>query len=239
VAHVIQFSLQNAYRLATAVYPTAHAHNLLTATEIEEIRKAWRMFDINGDGRIERSEVGAAMQLLATSSGKNFDQTQANKMFDDMDVNHDGKIEWLEFAHAIAVQLHPNTVRSLASTAAETAPMQTVPSAWAHTAATLGVNSAVQMKLFADASPLSPSNAAAEQEILAKFDSINSTSKVKLETNHRRHDEDEGADPWLRRTCVVSRTFEPRYEYTENFVFECTGDFVDHLRSGSITFDVC
>ena len=196
---------------------------------------------------------------IAAAGGRAYDERDAAALFDRMDANRDGRIEFVEFVHALTVMHHPQRAVSLAATAAAVAPLTAMPAAWAATATALGVNAAVRMKLFADASPLTRAEQRAERRVAKALDNTaTKTAKNKTATKtvadaHDRHDDsddqddskgddvdgyDDDADPWVRRTCVVPRSFEPRFDFTEHFVFECTRDFVAHMRAGRIAFEV-
>ena len=76
----------------------------MSAPEMEQARQAWRTFDVNGDGRIDRRELKGALRRF---TGKEVSDLEAQRVFSRIDSNHDGRVEWREFLAAIAAWSHP------------------------------------------------------------------------------------------------------------------------------------
>jgi len=74
--------------LKVAVYSVQKQVNRL-----DDVRAAFRVFDHNGDGVISKNELKNAM----ISFGQIFSAQEADEMFNEADLNRDGKIDWGEF----------------------------------------------------------------------------------------------------------------------------------------------
>jgi len=59
----------------------------------KDVQMAFKKFDTNGDGSIDKSELTSAL----TSSGMNFTAQEIDAIFKAADVNHDGDIDYEEF----------------------------------------------------------------------------------------------------------------------------------------------
>jgi len=60
---------------------------------LDDVRAAFRVFDHNGDGVISKNELKNAM----ISFGHTFSPAECEEMFNEADLNQDGKIDWEEF----------------------------------------------------------------------------------------------------------------------------------------------
>eukprot|EP00924_Labyrinthula_sp_SR-Ha-C_P013005 snap_masked-scaffold_12-processed-gene-6.32-mRNA-1 protein AED:0.31 eAED:0.31 QI:0/-1/0/1/-1/1/1/0/156 len=68
-----------------------------TEGEKEELKQAFELFDTNGDGRIDVKELKAAMEALGFTSRS----TTVYKIFNEIDSNESGKIEFSEFLELV------------------------------------------------------------------------------------------------------------------------------------------
>ena len=60
---------------------------------VKDVQQAFKKFDMNGDGAIDRQELTQAL----SSSGQNFTQQEINAIFNAADVNKDGDVDYEEF----------------------------------------------------------------------------------------------------------------------------------------------
>ena len=60
---------------------------------VKDVQAAFKRFDMNGDGSIDRQELTQAL----SSSGQNFTQQEINAIFNAADVNKDGDVDYEEF----------------------------------------------------------------------------------------------------------------------------------------------
>jgi len=60
---------------------------------VKDVQEAFKKFDMNGDGSIDREELTKAL----TSCGQNFTQQEINVIFNEGDVNKDGSVDYEEF----------------------------------------------------------------------------------------------------------------------------------------------
>ena len=67
----------------------------------EEMRKAFRYFDIDKDGVISKGDMKEALRRL----GKQFNDQTITEIFDDADENGDGMVDYNEFVN-ILLQMH-------------------------------------------------------------------------------------------------------------------------------------
>merc|ERR1712243_519627 len=58
-----------------------------------EIREAFKVFDSNGDGFINRQELGFVMENL----GENMEKEEIESLIDEIDIDGDGQINYEEF----------------------------------------------------------------------------------------------------------------------------------------------
>ena len=65
----------------------------LTEEQIEEVKEAFQLFDINGDGTITKIELGTVMRSL----GQNPTETELLDMINEVDEDGGGSIEFTEF----------------------------------------------------------------------------------------------------------------------------------------------
>jgi len=61
----------------------------------QKLVQLFKRFDVNGDGRISRSELGALLLML---NPKGFTQEELCKMMDAIDTNKDGYVDYEEFS---------------------------------------------------------------------------------------------------------------------------------------------
>jgi len=59
----------------------------------DELKLAFKVFDVNGDGSISASELAGIMRAL----GENLDEKDIDFMIKSIDINSDGEIDFLEF----------------------------------------------------------------------------------------------------------------------------------------------
>nr|XP_009775333.1 PREDICTED: probable calcium-binding protein CML23 [Nicotiana sylvestris] len=77
----------------------------LTA-EMEEVKKVFKKFDTNGDGKISLSELGGILNALGTKTTPD----EAKRMMIEVDTDGDGFIDLKEFAAFHCPVESPNTV---------------------------------------------------------------------------------------------------------------------------------
>ena len=69
----------------------------------DDIKAAWKIFDVNADGSISREEFLAVLTRSTDGSGKHaLTRDQAEMLFDEADEDHSGSIDIEEFATAWA-----------------------------------------------------------------------------------------------------------------------------------------
>ncbi|XP_017025229.1 calmodulin-like [Drosophila kikkawai] len=79
-----------------------HFINVVTKTyqqlyDIESIRAAFKVFDIDNMGSFRASE----MRGIASTMGVKFTDEEFEEMFQEVDLDRDGKITWEEFLHSV------------------------------------------------------------------------------------------------------------------------------------------
>jgi Ca2+-binding EF-hand superfamily protein len=79
---------------ATTSYSTSSSSSVAVSfSSVQDVKKAFRKFDSNGDGHLDRSEL----KQLLISSGKNVSDQEVNALFAQGDVDGDGMIDIQEF----------------------------------------------------------------------------------------------------------------------------------------------
>ncbi|KAG9090655.1 calmodulin-like 3, partial [Ceratobasidium sp. 392] len=73
----------------------------LNEEQLEELREAFRIFDKNGDGRITASELGTMLRAM----DKRPSDAEVQSMLDKADTNHDGVLDFPEFAALMGARL--------------------------------------------------------------------------------------------------------------------------------------
>lgn len=73
------------------------ASQLLTKSEKENLAKIFKAIDKNGDGKLSKDEI---MDGYDQFFGKNMDKDDINKMFDAVDIDRSGFIDYSEFVVA-------------------------------------------------------------------------------------------------------------------------------------------
>merc|ERR1712194_382597 len=63
-------------------------------SELEEVRRVFKRFDVNSDGTIDRSELCNILQQL---DAKTWDSARVSRLLATIDVNHDQRIQLDEF----------------------------------------------------------------------------------------------------------------------------------------------
>jgi hypothetical protein len=67
----------------------------VTDDDIEMYREMFNQFDINGDGTVQKNELREAMNNI---SKRDILESEIDAMFDQLDVDHDDQISFVEFA---------------------------------------------------------------------------------------------------------------------------------------------
>lgn len=73
------------------------ASQLLTKAEKENLAKIFKAIDRNGDGKLSKEEILEGYDLFF---GKNLDKVDIEKMFDAVDIDRSGYIDYSEFVIA-------------------------------------------------------------------------------------------------------------------------------------------
>jgi len=73
------------------------ASQLLTKSEKENLAKIFKAIDKNGDGKLSKEEILEGYDLFF---GKNLDKVDIEKMFDAVDIDRSGYIDYSEFVIA-------------------------------------------------------------------------------------------------------------------------------------------
>ena len=73
------------------------ASQLLTKAEKENLAKIFKAIDKNGDGKLSKEEILEGYDLFF---GKNLDKVDIEKMFDAVDIDRSGYIDYSEFVIA-------------------------------------------------------------------------------------------------------------------------------------------
>ncbi|CAI9729746.1 squidulin-like [Octopus vulgaris] len=77
--------------------------NQLKAKQLEEIKEAFQMFDIDHDGQITSNELKAVMKSL----GQTPSEQDLEEMIREVDTDGNGTIEYPEFVEMMARQMGP------------------------------------------------------------------------------------------------------------------------------------
>jgi len=80
--------------------------------KVRDLTEAFKMFDLNGDGKISRVELGTVLRSL----GETMTDSDLEQMIKDVDTNGDGEIDLQEFIHLNAD--HRTSTRAAAASAA-------------------------------------------------------------------------------------------------------------------------
>ena len=75
--------------------------NQMTEEQIAEFKEAFSVFDRNGDGAITREELGTVMRSL----GQNPTETDLKDIINEVDADHDGKINFHEFLTMMGLKM--------------------------------------------------------------------------------------------------------------------------------------
>jgi hypothetical protein len=74
----------------------------IDADQLEELREAFNLFDIDGDGHIDAKELKAAMRALGFENTKKAD---VRRLMADVDAAGSGLLNFQQFCDLMAVQL--------------------------------------------------------------------------------------------------------------------------------------
>lgn len=80
----------------------------LTEEQVAEFREAFKIFDKDGDGKIDRQELGTVMRAL----GQNPTQREIDDLVNEMDQNNDAAINFAEFLTMMARQVKEQDVEA-------------------------------------------------------------------------------------------------------------------------------
>ncbi|OWF56442.1 Calmodulin-2 [Mizuhopecten yessoensis] len=72
----------------------------------DDLREAFRVFDLDGDGFITANELRHAM----TSMGEKLTEEEVEEMITDADADGDGRINYIEFVEMLAAEKVPSPV---------------------------------------------------------------------------------------------------------------------------------
>jgi len=81
---------QNAEQFMCGVRTMEHFYEL---KKENEVRDCFKKFDLDGNGHIDREELGS----LSVRLGHNLSEEELNSALEDLDLNHDGTIDFDEF----------------------------------------------------------------------------------------------------------------------------------------------
>ncbi|KXN72195.1 EF-hand [Conidiobolus coronatus NRRL 28638] len=73
----------------------------LDQEQVDAIKGVFGQFDTNGDGHIDKSEIGNMLEML----GRPVNDVEVEKMFNESDFDKDGKISFDEFLKVASQQL--------------------------------------------------------------------------------------------------------------------------------------
>lgn len=83
----------------------------LPDSQVKDLTEAFKMFDLNGDGKISRLELGTVLRSL----GETITDADLEQMIRDVDANGDGQIDLQEFIDLHATDNCSSTVTSISS----------------------------------------------------------------------------------------------------------------------------
>jgi len=92
--HLKSFHKNNVFRTATLSFISSH---MTTKEEREELARAFKQLDKNGDGRLSKDEIHEGYLEIY---GKLISEKEVNEMFDSVDTDQSGYIEYSEFVLA-------------------------------------------------------------------------------------------------------------------------------------------
>ena len=98
--NLINFRSDNPLRCAVIAYLV---HNNMQMSQVHEAIKLFNKIDINGDGQISKEELYNGLKNFLELSGKEL-KNQVNIIFNNIDTNHNGFIEYEEFIRAAVDQ---------------------------------------------------------------------------------------------------------------------------------------
>ncbi|XP_063711105.1 neo-calmodulin-like isoform X5 [Symsagittifera roscoffensis] len=84
------------------IYDGETAVKNLTDEQIEEFRKAFKIFDKDGDGNVSTDELGKVMREL----GQNPSEDELQEMIEEIDKDGNGEIDFDEFLEMMAKQMN-------------------------------------------------------------------------------------------------------------------------------------
>merc|ERR1711862_154087 len=73
----------------------------MTEEQIDNVRQAFNAIDVDNNGTIEASELGMVMTKL----GHELTESQLEDVFKEMDINKNGRIEFLEYLRMVSISL--------------------------------------------------------------------------------------------------------------------------------------
>ena len=98
--NLINFRSDNPLRCAVIAYLV---HNNMQMSQVHEAIKLFNKIDINGDGQISKEELYNGLKNFLELSGKEL-KNQVDIIFNNIDTNHNGFIEYEEFIRAAVDQ---------------------------------------------------------------------------------------------------------------------------------------
>ena len=94
--NLINYRSNNALRCAVLAYLV---HNNIQLNQVHEDIKLFNKIDKNGDGQISKEELSKGLENFIKISGKEL-ENKVNIIFSNIDMNHNGYIEYEEFIRA-------------------------------------------------------------------------------------------------------------------------------------------
>lgn len=89
-------------------HPTTTMSDKLTEEQVAEFREAFKIFDKDGDGKIDREELGTVMRAL----GQSPTQREIDDLVNEIDQNNDSVINFAEFLTMMARQVKEQDVEA-------------------------------------------------------------------------------------------------------------------------------